>query len=151
MSREHIFMVLHTLPWCRITRLWFQNNHQTKPQIDQRVTNLQTETKGTEKPPTAKTKRNVMRPCDNIRVTLLLSGWGLSAWWRHQMETFSALLALCERNSPVAGAFPSQRPETRSFDVFFDLRLNKRLSKQSWGWWFEMPSRSSWRHCNAGG
>ena len=35
----------------------------------------------------------------------------------------------------------SQRPLTRSFDVFFDLRLNKRLSKQSWGWWFETPSR----------
>ena len=31
---------------------------------------------------------------------------------------------------------------------FFDLRLNKRLSKQSWRWWFETPSRPSWRHCN---
>ena len=41
------------------------------------------------------------------------------------METFSALLALCARNSPVTGEFPSQRPVTRSFDVFFDLRLNK--------------------------
>ena len=37
---------------------------------------------------------------------------------------------------------------TRSFDVFFDLRLYIRLSKQSWGWWFETPSRSLWRHCN---
>ena len=37
---------------------------------------------------------------------------------------------------------------TQSFDVFFDLRLNKRLSKQSWGWWFETPSRPLWRHCN---
>ena len=37
---------------------------------------------------------------------------------------------------------------TRSFDVFFDLRLNKRLSKQSWGWWFETPSRPLWRHDN---
>ena len=35
-----------------------------------------------------------------------------------------------------------------SFDVFFDLRLNKGLSKQSWGWWFETQSRSLWRHCN---
>ena len=41
-----------------------------------------------------------------------------------------------------------QRPVTRSFDVFFDLRLHKRLSKQSWGWWFETPSWSLWRHCN---
>ena len=52
-------------------------------------------------------------------------------WWRHQMEIFSALLAICVGNSPVPGEFPTQRPVTRSFDVFFDLRLNKRLSKQS--------------------
>ena len=42
---------------------------------------------------------------------------------------------------------PAQRPVTRSFDAFFDLRLNKCLSKQSWGWWFETPTRPSWRHC----
>ena len=70
-------------------------------------------------------------------------------WWRHQMETFSALLTICARNSPVPGEFPSQRPVTLSFDVFFDLRLNKRLSKHLWGWWFETPSRPLWRHCNA--
>ena len=46
------------------------------------------------------------------------------------------------------GEFPTQRPVTRSFDVFFDLRLNKRLSKQSWGWWPETPSSSLWRHRN---
>ena len=45
--------------------------------------------------------------------------------------------------------FPIQRPVTRSFDVFFDLRLNKRLSKQPWGWWFVTPSCSLWRHRNA--
>ena len=56
-------------------------------------------------------------------------------WWRYQMETFSAWLALC------AG--------TRSFDVFFGLRLNKRLSKQSRRWWFGKPLRSLWRHCKA--
>ena len=55
------------------------------------------------------------------------------------METFSALLAICAGNSPVTGEFHAQRPATRSFDVFFDLRLNKRLSKQSWGWRFETP------------
>ena len=47
------------------------------------------------------------------------------------------------------GEFPTQRLVTRSFDVFFNLRLNKRLSKQPWGWWFETPSWSSWRQCNA--
>ena len=70
------------------------------------------------------------------------------SWWRHQMETFSALLAICTGNSPVPGEFPAQRPVTRSFDVFFDPRLNKRLSKQSWGWWFETLLRPLWRHCN---
>ena len=55
----------------------------------------------------------------------------------------------CAGNSPVPGEFPTQRPVTRSFDVLFDLRLNQRLSKQSWGWWFEMLSRPLWRHCNA--
>ena len=55
-------------------------------------------------------------------------------WWLHQMETLSVLLAICTRNSPVTGEFPTQRPVTRSFDGFFDLRLNKRLSKQSWGY-----------------
>ena len=54
----------------------------------------------------------------------------------------------CAGNLPVTGEFPAQRPVTRSFDIFFDLRLNKRLSKQSWGWWFDMPSRSLCRHCN---
>ena len=47
------------------------------------------------------------------------------------------------------GEFPTQMPVTRSFDVCFDLRLNKRLSKQPWGWWFEAPSWSLWRHRNA--
>ena len=70
------------------------------------------------------------------------------AWWRHQMETSSALLSLCAGNSPVTDEFPLQRTVTRSFDVFFHLCLNKRLSKQSWGWWFETPSCSLWRHCN---
>ena len=55
---------------------------------------------------------------------------GFNLWWRHQMETFYALLAICGGNSPVPGEFPAQRPVTRSFDVFFDLRLNKWLSKQ---------------------
>ena len=54
--------------------------------------------------------------------------------WRHQMETFSAL------------------PRTKAsvaelFFFFFDLRLNQRLSKDSWGWWFEKPLGSLWHHC----
>ena len=82
----------------------------------------------------------------DAHVTLLQ--WCKASWWRHQMETLSALLALCAGNSPVTGEFPTQRPVTRSFDVFFDQRMNKLLSKQSWGWRFETPSVSLWRHCN---
>ena len=71
------------------------------------------------------------------------------SWWRHQMETFSALLAICVGNSPVTGEFPAQRPVAWNFDdVFFDLRLNKRLRKQSWGLWFETLSRPLWPHYN---
>ena len=51
--------------------------------------------------------------------------------WRHQMETFAGLLALWVGKSPVTGEFPSQKPVTRSFDFFFDLRLIKRLNKHS--------------------
>ena len=70
------------------------------------------------------------------------------SWWRHQMEIFSALLDLCVGNSPVTGEFRTQRPVTRSFDVFFDLHQNKRLNKQPLGWRFETPSRPLWRHSN---
>ena len=69
-------------------------------------------------------------------------------WWRHLMETFSALLAICTGNSPGTGEYPTQRPGTRSFHVFFDLHLNKRLSKQWWGWWSETQSCPLWRQCN---
>ena len=47
------------------------------------------------------------------------------------MESFSALLAICAGNSPVPGEFPTQRPVTRSFDVFFDLRLNKQTVEKT--------------------
>ena len=68
--------------------------------------------------------------------------------WCHQMETFSALLALWEGISPVTGEFHSQRPVTRSLDAFFDLCLNKMLSKPSTRRWFETPLCSLWHHCN---
>ena len=64
--------------------------------------------------------------------------------WKH----FSALQALCEGNLPVTGEFLSQRPLTRSFDVFFDLRLNERLSKPSRSRWFETPLHPLWRQWN---
>ena len=72
----------------------------------------------------------------------------VGTWWRHQIETFSALLAICAGNSPVPGEFYTQRPVTRSFHVFLVLRLNKRLSKQPWDRWFETLSCPLWRHRN---
>ena len=51
-------------------------------------------------------------------------------------------------DSPVSGEFPEQRPVARSFDVFFDLRLNERFSKHSWGWWLETETSPLWRHSN---
>ena len=54
----------------------------------------------------------------------------------------------------LCGEFTGRRwiPRTKATEAelcdFFDLRLNKRLSKQSWGWWFETPSHPLWRHCN---
>ena len=71
----------------------------------------------------------------------------LVSTWCHQMETFSALLAFCVGISLVTREFPAQRPVTWSFDVFFDLHPNKRLSKQLWGWWFKTSSCLLWRNC----
>ena len=48
------------------------------------------------------------------------------------METFSTSLALCEGNPPVTSEFPSQRPVMQNLDVFFDQRLNKRFSENTW-------------------
>ena len=64
--------------------------------------------------------------------------------WKH----FSALLALCDRNPPATGGFPSQRPVTRNIDVFVVRHPNKRVSKQSRRRWFETPLRSLWHRCS---
>ena len=63
------------------------------------------------------------------------------------MKTFSALLALCAGNSLVTGEIP-HKGQWRGALMFFYLHLNKRLSKQSWDWWFETLSHSLWRHRN---
>ena len=78
----------------------------------------------------------------------LCNGNSNISWWRHEIETFSASLALCERKPPVTGGFHSQRPVMRSFDVSIDVLLNKRLSKQLRRWGFQTPSQSLWRQCN---
>ena len=63
--------------------------------------------------------------------------------WKHFPVT-----GPCAGIPPVTGEFPSHRPVTWNLDVFFHLRLNKWLSKQSWGWWFETSSHPLWRHCD---
>ena len=82
----------------------------------------------------------------NDRPFQLRYWWPFTPWWRHQMETFSAILAICAGKSPASGDFPAQRPVTRSFDVCFDLCLNKRLRKQSRVWWFDTLSPPLWRN-----
>ena len=80
-----------------------------------------------------------------------LTGTGVTTQLLYNMMTSSngnIPALLCAGNSPVTDEFTPQRPVTRSFGVFFDLRPNKRLSKQSCGWWFKTQSRPLWRHCN---
>ena len=72
-------------------------------------------------------------------------------WWHHQMEAFSVLLALCVRNPPITGGFPSESPMTRSFDVFFGVRLNKRLNKQLIHLWFQKVATVYAKRCYKGG
>ena len=72
-----------------------------------------------------------------IDAAVILMWYQGSPLWRHQMETFSTLLALCAGISPFTGEFPSQSTITRSFDVFFDLRLDIRLNKH----WFLVSMR----------
>ena len=80
-------------------------------------------------------------PCHNVKdliaaLSITLTKHTEVRWihpstrWRHQMCTFSALLALCVGNSPGTGEFPSQRPVTRIFDILFDLRLNNRWANR---------------------
>ena len=102
--------------------------------------------------------RALFRHCANDGV-IKLNGYGKHtkghfllhkkrAWWHHQKgNIFRVTGYLCG----VTGEFPAQRPVTRSFNVFFYLRLNKRLSKQWGGWWFETPSRLLWRNRNEAG
>ena len=89
--------------------------------------------------------------CQNLTHFSLVTPYGvrdlLSMMTSTNGNIFRVTGPLCgEFTGP--GEFPVQRPVAGIFDVFFDLRLNKQLSKQSWGWWFETPSWSLWRHCN---
>ena len=82
-------------------------------------------------------------------VGIMYINGAMIAWWRHQMKIFSALLALLSVEFTGDRWIPLTKPsDARSFDAFFNLHLNKQLSKQSKRRWFETPSRSLWCHCN---
>ena len=81
--------------------------------------------------------------CVTSYTSRLTSSQACDCWWSNTVTRQSS----CKNTGSKCG-FPSQRPVTRSFDVSFDLHLNKCLSKQSWGCWFETTSWSLWRHCN---
>ena len=72
----------------------------------------------------------------------------IDTWWRHQMEAFPRHWPFVRgiHRSPVNS--PHKGQWRGALMLYFVLHLNKRLSKQSWGWWFETPSRPLWRHCN---
>ena len=70
------------------------------------------------------------------------------SWWRHQMETFPALLAHCAGNSPIPVDSPHKGQWRGALMFSLICAHNKRLSKEPWGWWFKTPSGSLWRHCN---
>ena len=73
----------------------------------------------------------------------------VSTWWRHQMAIFSALLAFVRgiHQSPVNSPHKGQWSGALMFSLIFAW-TNDWLGKQWWGWWFETPSYSLWRHCN---
>ena len=83
-------------------------------------------------------------------------GWNIRFITRNMMTSSNG--SIFRVTGPLCGEFTGHRwtPCTRASDeefwcVLFALRLNKRLNKQSWGWWFETPSCPLWRHCNARG
>ena len=93
---------------------------------------------------------------------LRLNKWVSKPSRRRWLETPSrSLWCHCDDSTPshqlppsiFANASRRRIPLTKANNaelwfLFFDLRLNERFSKQSWGWWFETPSRPLWRHCN---
>ena len=89
--------------------------------------------------------RSLLRNCNHIlHPSISAADAPVLSSHTHDDVVFRVTDPLCGKFTGP-GEFPAQRPVTRSFNVFFDLRPNKRLSKQSWGWWFGTPSWSLWR------
>ena len=70
-------------------------------------------------------KWEVLHSKRNLHMVLFV----LRPWWRHQMETFSASLALCEGNH--RSLVDSTRKGQWRGALMFSFCLNKELSKQS--------------------
>ena len=83
----------------------------------------------------------------DVSICSILNAFSCS--FKNSLTTWMGPICQCEYYALWnwwIGEFPAKKPVTRSSDVFFDLRLNKRLSNQSWGWWFETLSPPLWRH-----
>ena len=101
--------------------------------------------------------------CSEITISKVLRGVpGATIWrrqpvnnwkqlWRHQMKTFPRYWPFVRDIHRSSVNCPHKGQVTRSFDVLFDLRLNKQLSKLWWGWWFETPTHPLWRRWIAHG
>ena len=85
---------------------------------------------------------------NRILITFSDVVFSVVSWWRHQMETFFVLLAICAGIHRSAVNYPHEGLWRGALMFSLICALNKQLSKQSRGWWFEMSSRSLWRHCN---
>ena len=86
----------------------------------------------------------------NLRVNdIRMTCDDLTEWVGNSLASHDDVIIwkLFPRYWPFARGTGEQRPVTHSFDVFFNLHLNKRLCKRWWGWWFDTPLRSLWRHC----
>ena len=81
-------------------------------------------------------------------VNLFVMHYWTSVWWIHHRPS-GWLATQVTRNTEKDSRYHTwQRSVTRTFHLFFDLRMNKRLGKHSRRRWFESPLRSLWRHCN---
>ena len=117
--------------------LWFEVNRCAPMRVNG-LTAFHTNTQQT--PTVVNTPIHIFSP-DFIKINVLIMMTSSNG------NIFRVTGHLC-REFTGPGAFPTQRAVTRSFDVYFDLRPNKWLSKQSWGWWFETLSPPLWRHRN---
>ena len=119
-------------------------------------------------PMTAQLSMEAVLPLAKSLATVFYRSDNRGPWSHIACDILATVIMMTSSNGnifratgPLCGGFTGYRwipvnspykiPLTRSFDVFFDLRLNKRLSKQSWGWWFETPSCPLWRHCKDAG